>query len=323
MTELPTEKSTGSTLVWVTGSRGFIGPAMVRGLVQEGYCVATIGHGSHTRGEADSIGLSGWIDGGVEISNLDQLALQTRIPEFIVHLAGGASVGKSLIQPYEDFQRTVGSTHQLLEWVRLKNAATKIIYVSSAAVYGTGWIRPICETDPMSPVSPYGSHKLMAEELVRSYSRNFGVASVIVRPFSVYGPNLRKQLIFDLCERISRGIDRLELGGTGEEMRDWLHVDDLVSLIIRVKDFANHETIVFNAGSGIEVSVRTIAEKVVRGWGKEIPIHFSGVTRKGDPPYLVADTRKLIRYNIPNASTIETGLDSVVQWYKKNIFERR
>ena len=108
-----------------------------------------------------------------------------RIPSFISR--GGSSVGLSLQNPLDDFTRTVETTARLLEWTRIHAAEAKIVAVSSAAVYGGGHSRPIPESAPIRPYSPYGHHKSMMEALCRSYGENFGLRDAIVRLFSVYG----------------------------------------------------------------------------------------------------------------------------------------
>ncbi|TDA81588.1 SDR family oxidoreductase, partial [Halomonas marinisediminis] len=81
-----------------------------------------------------------------------------------------------------------------------------------------------------NPMSPYGFSKLSAELLAQEYSQCFGVNSISVRPFSLYGPGLKKQLLWDACNKFSKGIG--EFFGTGEEVRDWLHVEDASSMIV-------------------------------------------------------------------------------------------
>ena len=149
-------------------------------------------------------------------------------PSTIFHLAGGSSVGLSIAQPYEDFSRTVASTARLLEWLRGSATDCRLIVASSAAVYGAESQRADLRWTPQPvPMSPYGQHKLMMEQLCRSYAVTFGLRSTVARLFSVYGPNLRKQLLWDMCSRLQAGERTLVLGGTGAEVRDWIDVRDV------------------------------------------------------------------------------------------------
>ena len=154
-------------------------------------------------------------------SNPEKVAEQEGEPDAIFHLAGGSSVGASFLDPSEDFQRTINSAFELFEWVRTRTPETPIVIVSSAAVYGSGKNGLISPSASTNPFSPYGYHKLMLEELTRSFSKNFGLHTVVVRLFSVYGPFLQKQLLWDLCSRLPKEIEQLQLAGDGGELRDW------------------------------------------------------------------------------------------------------
>jgi UDP-glucose 4-epimerase len=122
--------------------------------------------------------------------------------------------------PLEDFRRSVDTSARLFEWVRVNAPHTKIVCVSSAAVYGADHSGPIPETAPLSPYSPYGCHKAMMEMLCQSYVRNYGMRITIGRLFSVYGAGLEKQLLWDLCCKLRGNPGVVTLGGTGQELRD-------------------------------------------------------------------------------------------------------
>ena len=107
-----------------------------------------------------------WLNGGIHASNLQQLLRDAGPPEYIFHLAGGSSVGASIDNPYEDFTRTVATTAELLEWMRLAARTARLVSVSSAAVYGAGHTGPIREEQALLPFSPYGYHKLMMENVM-------------------------------------------------------------------------------------------------------------------------------------------------------------
>ena len=110
-------------------------------------------------------------------------------------------LGASIANPYEDFTRTVATTAELLEWMRLGARNARLVSVSSAAVYGAGHTGPIREEQALLPFSPYGYHKLMMENLCLSYAANYGLAVMVVRLFSVYGSWLKKQVLWDMCSQ--------------------------------------------------------------------------------------------------------------------------
>lgn len=276
---------------WVTGANGFIGRHLVRHLVSCGVPVSGLGHGSASD-ELGRLGIQGWINGTVTFSNLQLLQNMGCTPEVIFHLAGGSSVGAAVANPREDFERTVASTIELYEWVRQHAPLTRVVLISSAAVYGSGHQSPIAVGAALSPYSPYGFHKSMMESLAHSYGASYGVLSVIARLFSVYGAGLKKQLLWDLCVKLSNpGVAQVTLGGTGKEVRDFIHVQDVVSKLHDIAQIAAPECPTMNMGCGHPLTVGEIAKMVVTAWGSEpgATVTFNGQRRPGDPFYLVAD----------------------------------
>lgn len=300
---------------WVTGANGFIGRHLVQCLVEAGYFVSGIGHGSSSN-ELDRLGIRGWINGAVSISNLQLLRLDQAEPDVIFHLAGGSSVGVAVANPKEDFERTVASTMELYEWVRLNAPLTRIVLISSAAVYGSGHDSPISEETVLKPYSPYGFHKSMMESLARSYGASYGVRSVIARLFSVYGPGLRKQLLWDLCVKLHGQTSTvIELAGTGQEVRDFIHVRDVVAGLISVSQLACPKCRCFNLGHGQPLTVDRIARTVLSLWGRGgDQLEFNGRSRQGDPFYLVADVSRVASLGLQSTQSFDDGVVEFVQW---------
>ena len=104
----------------------------------------------------------------------------------------------------------------------------------------------------MNPVSPYGVHKKIAEDLCRSYGQHFKIASCVIRLFSVYGVRLRKQLLWDECLKLSK--NEITFFGTGQETRDWLHIHDVVNLLFTAAEHASSHCPTVNGGTGVGVS---------------------------------------------------------------------
>ena len=307
-----------STQVWITGARGFIGRHLSRWLAGKNCTVAGIGHGAWPEHESRKWGVSVWINGDISASNLRQMQKITGVPKQIYHLAGGSSVGSAFVSPYEDFTRTVVSTAALLEWMRQNAPETTIVAVSSAAVYGAGHPGTIREDVQLSPFSPYGAHKLMMESLCRSYGGNFGLSVILPRLFSVYGEGLKKQLIWDLCGKFATG-ETVELGGTGEELRDWTNVGDVVQAIETISQFADDQAPVLNIATGQGISVKVIASMVGECWGGAEAvsrISFSGNSRPGDPFSLVADIGRMKALGLKCMTSVEHGVQEYVAWYR-------
>lgn len=271
------------SLSLVTGAAGAIGGHVARQLLAEGGAVVGIGHGALPA----NVALTDWINGDISADNLDVLAARHGTPARIVHLAGGSSVGPSLSAPVEDFTRTVGGTVSLLEWIRLHAPDAAVVLASSAAVYGDARVVPIADDAPRAPLSPYGVHKNMMELAAASWAGNFGLRVAVVRLFSVYGPGLRKQLVWEVLNRLARGERRLALGGTGAETRDWLHIADAAAMLIAASDLASQQAPCLNGCTGAPVSVRDTVQALARGFGVDAELEFNGQRRAGDPLHLV------------------------------------
>jgi UDP-glucose 4-epimerase len=307
--------------IWVTGATGFIGRHLVRALADQGHAVHGLGHGALDDAAKERIGLTAWLNGEIDATNLAALAGRTGPPKTIFHLAGGSSVGLSIAQPYEDFSRSVSSTARLLEWVRCSASNCQLIVASSAAIYGAQYKGPISENADSIPSSPYGQHKLIMEQLCRSYALTFGVSIAVARLFSVYGPELRKQLLWDICSRLHRGERNLVLGGTGSEVRDWIDVRDATRLLIKIAEVRPRESYrVINGGSGRGWTVADTAAMLVKNWGGDITVRFSGIARPGDPFSLLADDSKLRRLPFDLQIPFEGGIADYVEWFKEQIY---
>jgi UDP-glucose 4-epimerase len=274
--------------VLVTGAHGFIGRHVARCLAGHGHRVTGIGHGRWTGEEWRSWGLETWIENDISRESLNEFA---NTPDTIVHCAGGGSVAFSLGNPLSDFQRTVATSVAVMDYVRQASPTTRIVYPSSAGVYGAVKDVPIKEDTPCGPVSPYGMHKWIAEQVVSSYCGYFGLSGSIVRLFSVYGCGLRKQLLWDGCHKLTSG-DHVFMG-TGNEVRDWLHVDDAAELLHVAMERASPQCPVANGGTGEGVSVREILTHLancLRAGSEKLV--FSEAPRAGDPSIYIADTTK-------------------------------
>lgn len=297
----------------VTGALGFLGRHVARRLSFSGWQVIGIGHGRWERDEYKQWGIAEWHASDITV---DALVNHGGQPDVIVHCAGSGSVGYSLDYPYQDYQRTVGTTLSVLEFGRMHAPNAKIVYPSSAGVYGSVQKLPILETDALSPTSPYGVHKRMAEELCGSYAQHFNLQVAVVRLFSVYGVGLRKQLLWDAAQKILRGEH--EFFGTGEEIRDWLHVEDAANLLIEAARHASSGCPIVNGGGGIGTNVRVALSNLFKSFGAGEPV-FTGVSRPGDPPGYVADISSAIAWGWNPATAFEDGLREYAEWFKSEL----
>lgn len=308
--------------VLITGANGFIGRHLARSLASKGYQVSGIGHGSWSEQDAAIWGVRNWLNGDINLSNLRQLQLSCALPDVVYHLAGGSSVSVAISNPHDDFYRTVVGTAELLEWLRVDAPMARLVAVSSAAVYGSGHEGPILENAKLAPYSPYGHHKRVMEELCQSYAASYGLRVCIARLFSVFGVELKKQLLWDLCTRLAANERPIMLGGSGNELRDWTDVRDVVRALDLLAAQANADMPVFNVGTGISFSVRDIAARITSLW--PLPdaaraIIFSGHSRPGDPFSLVANPERLNKLQFSWTVSVDDGLLDYVRWFKVKV----
>lgn len=233
--------------------------------------------------------------------------------DICINCSGAASVPESLNNPFHDFTLNTMRIAEILEGMRLVSPETRFIHLSSAAVYGNPVSFPIMESDPVNPVSPYGWHKLQAEEICREYSSVHGVKTLSMRIFSAYGPGLRKQLFWDVYQKALKN-ERIELFGTGNETRDFIYVDDIaacINILIRNSVFDGRAV---NIASGEATSVRTAVTTLLEALGWQREIVFSGEGRSGDPRYWQADVSYMKELGFVPAYSLRNGMGKVASW---------
>lgn len=298
--------------ILVTGANGFLGRHVCRAASARGDEVIGIGHGDWAGDGWRRWGLSAWHELDVTYASL---VAHVGRPDMIVHCAGSSSVGFSLQNPAQDFDRTVVTTRDVIEFVRTSAPEAALVYPSSAAVYGAANRLPISEESAMAPISPYGVHKSIAEDLCRSYSRTYGVRSSIVRIFSAYGPGLRKQLLWDACRKAVGG-DRT-FGGTGSETRDWVHVEDVARLLLMAGEHAEVGSALVNGASGTEVSVEAVLMTLWDAIQADGRPEFSGTTRVGDPERVVGDPSRAAGWGWVPQRQWADGVREYADWYRR------
>jgi UDP-glucose 4-epimerase len=299
-------------IAFVTGSYGFVGRHVARRLAEEGFAVEGLGHGGWGLGESRAWGLSTWHTADVTV---DSLVTYAGKPNIIIHCAGSGSVGYSITNPYQDFQRTVATTMAVLEFIRLHQPEASLVIPSSAGVYGVVESPSIHLDQPLAPISPYGVHKQIVENLCQFYARHFGIRCAIVRLFSVYGTGLRKQLLWDACKKLSSGD--FDFAGTGQEIRDWLNIEDAANLLSLAARKADPKCPIVNGGSGAGVMVRQAVEWIAEALGCERPPSFSGHARAGDPIRLVADIAETRAWGWKPEHNLRDDISGYVDWFAR------
>jgi len=175
----------------------------------------------------------------------------------------------------------------LLEAAR-DSGVEKIINASSSSVYGTVEYLPFDESHPRRPVSPYGVSKLAAEEYCRVFSELYGLKTVSLRYFTVYGPRMRPDLAISIFTRKALANEPITIFGDGTKTRDFTYIEDIVraNLIAMQKGEGP-----YNIGGGHRVSIQTLAEKIIEITGSASEIRYADAV-KGDAEHTFADTKK-------------------------------
>lgn len=301
-------------VILVTGANGFLGRHVARVAAQAGHEVVGIGHGDWTEEAWRGWGLSAWHELDVTLATL---VAHVGKPDAIVHCAGSSSVGFSFENPAQDFDRTAGTTVEVLEYLRTSAPDTALVYPSSAAVYGRAATLPTREDSHLEPISPYGVHKKIAEDLCRSYARSFGVRVAIVRIFSAYGVELRKQLLWDACRKATVGDSRF--AGTGRETRDWVNGEDVARLLLIAVHHATRDAPVANGASGTEVAVGDILGLLFETLGASAHPTFSGSVRTGDPERYAGDPSRANAWGWIPSRSWQDGVREYVEWFRGTV----
>lgn len=296
----------------ITGVNGFIGRSAKEYFETE-YDITGIGRAAEYAGAG---GLSYYpCNMSRESAELASILTSVR-PDVILHCAGSASVGASVVDPMADLDGNLHSLYQLLLALRTIEKRPEMIFFSSAGIYGNPKELPVGEEAEAKPVSPYGLHKSMAEQLCGYYNRIHGCRIRSVRIFSAYGNGLRKQLLWDIYQKY-RDTGKIRLFGTGEETRDFIHISDILRAIELILAYDGPEE-VFNVANGEEISIRELAEIYAKALGedKEI-VSFSGETKAGDPKNWRADISLLKKIGYEKKMKLEDGIADYVNWVRR------
>ena len=229
-------------------------------------------------------------------------------PELVVHCAGPASVSASVEDPDGDRSATLDALGSVLD----ATGDARLVLVSSAAVYGQPAQLPVGEDAPLAPVSPYGRHRVEAEQLARDRS----IPLAIARVFSAYGEGLRRQVLWDVARRALAG-GSVELSGTGAETRDFVHAGDVARAIATIAERAPFDGEAYNVGTGVETPIARLAELVTRELGGG-EVRFNGVARPGDPERWRADIDRLRGLEFEPSISIEDGAPAYARWARDN-----
>lgn len=297
------------TMVLVTGATGFIGRHVVEALTPWHVVVGLAS--SIYPSPRDAVR---HVRMTLPHPDLEVLVSSLR-PDVVVHCAGVASVGLSMHSPGVDFQSGPPVVFQLFDAIRKAGLDTKVVLLSSAAVYGDPQRLPVSEDTVRAPISPYGWHKGMCEDIAHEFHATYGIQSAVLRIFSCYGAGLRKQLLWDAGHKLLGGA--FSFDGTGEETRDFIHVRDVAAFVARlVEGWPSGGCVVCNVASGHATKIVDLLSLLPEafGYSGDAPA-FTGHVRGGDPLHWCADIARARSMGLAPAVTLEEGVRDYAKWF--------
>lgn len=304
-------------VAWVTSVTSFLGRHVALALTRKGFDVAGFARAPLNEAEfATQWGFRYFEYGPFDPDLLRRMEARVGPPATVFHAIGSGSVGQADADPAADRERTVRTTECLLEHLVRTAPRARLIFPSSAAVYGVTSAKLISEDTKPGPVSVYGANKYLAEKLCRDYAAHGGQNTVIVRFFSVYGPPQSKLLLWDIGKRLLAGERIISLGGTGEESRDLIHITDAAATVAALSLLVNPPALL-NVGSGHATSVKSLVEMLANALDITAEIRFDGHSRPGNPPHQQADISRLSRFGFSASIPLERGIADYASWLQK------
>lgn len=298
--------------VLIIGCNGFLGSSLSLDLLNKGCTV--IGFYNSSKPSFDHSNFYP-LKGLLARNDFNAFLSQNGDLDAIFFLAGSGSVGSAFNNPYYDFYNSAVLLSVVLDALKvLSLQRIRLIFSSSAAVYGNQYSDAISEYSQLFPISPYGTHKKICEELIGSYVKYYGINASILRFFSIYGPRNKKQLIWDACLKFKAGSHPLFFG-SGSELRDWLYIDDAVAQLIYAANIIDNRLVVVNGSLGFHYSVSSIVDLI----SKYFPgssYRFTGTKRVGDPLSLIGNSSEAKRiFPISQPHDISQGISSTIRWF--------
>jgi len=315
--------------VLVTGGAGFIGGHIAEQLAGSGHDVTVIDNfvpyynldikehncEAARSAAAESDGSYELVEGSITDEELvDDLVADTDV---VYHQAAQAGVRKSVEQPKTVNQVNVDGSLNVLEAARAHDVR-RIVVASSSSVYGKPEYLPYDEAHPTTPVSPYGVSKLATEQYARVYSEIYGLPTVSLRYFTVYGPRMRPNMAMtNFVSRCLHGEPPV-IYGSGEQTRDFTYIEDIrrVNEQLLTDDAADGE--ICNVGSTDNIDIQSLAEVIRDEIDPSLDIVYDDA-REGDAEHTHADVAKandLLGYE-PTVD-IREGVDTFIEWYRAN-----
>jgi len=304
--------------VLITGGLGFQGAHLTKRFLDKGYEVTVL----NTLSDQSERHLNFFerkpriIWGSVTDKELVRKSVREH--DVIFHLAARINVDESLRDPLAFFEANINGTVNVLEAVR--ENSNRLIYASTCEVYGVLPDKPcLDEESALRPHSPYAASKAAADRICFAYYKSFGTNVTVVRPFNIYGEGQKEgqfgALIPILVKKALSG-ENLQIFGSGMQTRDYMNISDLVDAYDLVLNTTNTAGEVYNFGTGIETSVKDIAEYIAKKIGVSVEYTHS---RPGEVSRFCSDINKARKLGFEPKVSIWEGIDRYIKWRQSQI----
>ncbi len=316
--------------ILITGGCGFIGSHLVEIMVQKGFNVKVFD-------KYNSDNKWGWLDHSKiknelevelgDIRDFDSVYKSMKDCKAIIHLAALIGIPYSYVSPLAYLRTNVEGTYNVLEASKLLQL-NQVIITSTSEIYGSAQYIPIDEKHPTNSQSPYAASKNSADQLSLSYYRSFQTPIKIVRPFNAYGPrqSLRAIIPTIISQCLKANDNHIEIGNLSPT-RDFTYVTDTCEAFIEI--FNNNSLFgdVINVGSGFQISIKDIIDKIQKLTKKNLKIIPKEIRKRGDATEvdrLFCDNKKIFQqtnWNIENS--LDDGLKKTILWFEENEINQR
>lgn len=304
--------------ILITGGLGFIGSYIANMLVDKNKITIIDNLSTGNISNINNPNHENLIIIKEDIRNINWNKLLKNI-DYIFHLAAMASVPLSINKPIECNEINLNATVKLLKSA-VDNNVKKIIFSSSAAVYGQNKNMPLKESEPLMPTSPYASSKACCELYLKSFYESYGLNYTILRYFNVFGPKQDKnsQYAAVIPNFINAFIEKNQpkIYGNGEQTRDFIYVGDVAEANIKAAK-SNYNGII-NVASGKQISINQLFNIIKNTMNSDLNAKYLP-ERPGDIKHSLADVKKLekINFNI-NSKEFESHLINTINWFRKS-----
>ncbi len=307
----------GINSILITGAGGFLGGYTANCFKGAGWQVIGLDRNADLSNHPANPHFDAFIQNDLSDVASILAVLTKHRPSACVHLAGPASVQASIDDPLRDFSNQTLPLYHFLEALRFSETPSRMLLVSSAAVYGNPTRLPINEESKPRPISPYGYHKLHQELMVQQYSNFYHLPVCIARVFSTYGPGLSHLAVWDITHRALHGD--FSVRGTAADSRDYLYATDVALALMKIVQSSAFQGEAVNVASGEETSISTLAERILSQLDVDQMPLLLNKEFAGNPVRWQADVSRLSNLGFEKEVSLEAGIRATIDWIKANV----